>query len=178
MQQTNHYVFKGLIVTAWIIFTGLCIEAGALLVNFIFSLYNPALIPYLYQKLDLSNVYQHSSWAFYSMYSLILTISLLKTFLFYILAMLVSKTELSTPFNRHVSGEISRISYYTFTIGLFSYISRTFSRSLQHRGIDTDKLLPFLADAQAYILMAAVIFVIATIFEKGVALQTENDLTV
>jgi hypothetical protein len=36
----------------------------------------------------------------------------------------------------------------------------------------------FWADSQAFIIMAAVVYVIATIFSKGVALQNENDLTV
>ena len=34
MSKKNQLVFKGLTIVAWIIFVGLCIEAGALLVNF------------------------------------------------------------------------------------------------------------------------------------------------
>jgi hypothetical protein len=47
-----------------------------------------------------------------------------------------------------------------------------------HYGFVTDNLNQFWEDSQAFILMGAVIYIIATIFKKGVALQTENDLTV
>ena len=55
MSQTNNVIFKGLKIVSWIIFIGLCIEAGSLLVNFIFSLVNPEFIENLYQRLYLMN---------------------------------------------------------------------------------------------------------------------------
>ena len=54
MSETNKFVFIALQLIAWIIFVGLCIEAGALLVNFIYSLFKPEIVHNLYQKLDLS----------------------------------------------------------------------------------------------------------------------------
>lgn len=45
-------------------FVGLCIEAGALIVNFIFSLYKPEFVHNLYQKLDLYKMYTDSKWGF------------------------------------------------------------------------------------------------------------------
>ena len=50
--------------------------------------------------------------------------------------------------------------------------------SFQHFGFVTDGLNQFWADSQAFILMGAVIYIIATIFKKGVDIQNENDLTV
>ena len=47
-----------------------------------------------------------------------------------------------------------------------------------HRGFDIDSLNQFWADSQAFILMGAVIYIIAIIFKKGVTIQNENDLTV
>ena len=49
---------------------------------------------------------------------------------------------------------------------------------LMHHGFDTAPLGKFWADSKAFILMAAVVYVIATIFKRGVQLQDENDLTV
>ena len=83
MSTTNNFVFKGLRVVAWIIFVALCIEAGALIVNFFFSLYKPEVVQNLYQKLDLSEMYQRNSAAFFSIYSFILLIAILKAVLFY-----------------------------------------------------------------------------------------------
>jgi len=178
MSKGNNFVFKGLHIIAWIIFVGLCIEAGGLIVNFVFSLYKPEVIRNLYQKLDLSEMYERSRWAFFSMYSFILVIAILKAVLFYVVIRLMSKIDLSKPFNSFVSGQISQISYITLSIGLLSYIARQSAENLQRRGFVADDLSRFWADSEAFILMAAVIYVIATIFKKGVEIQNENDLTV
>ena len=100
MSKSNIFVFKGLSIIAWVIFVGLCIEAGALIVNFIVSLYLPEFIQNLYQKLDLREMYQRSKWAFFGMYGFILGIALLKSYLFYVVIRLISKLNLSKPFNR------------------------------------------------------------------------------
>lgn len=178
MSKSNNFIFKGLKIVAWVIFVGLCIEAGGLIVNFIFSLYKPEFVQNLYQKLDLSEMYERSKWAFFSMYSFILVISILKAVLFYVVVILVSEIDLSKPFNSFVSRQISQISYYTFSIGILSYIARQSAKNLQHHGYVINNLDQFWADSQAFILMAAVIYVIATIFSKGVEMQKENDLTV
>lgn len=178
MSKTNNLVFKGLHIVAWIIFVGLCIETGGLIVNFVFSLYKPEIVQNLYQKLDLSEMYERSKWTFFSMYSFILVISILKAVLFYVVIKLVSKIDLTKPFNSFVSRQISLISYYTFSIGILSYVARETAKHLQNRGYDIDKLNQFWADSQAFILMAVVIYVIATIFSRGVDIQNENDLTV
>jgi len=178
MSKTNNLVFTVLKIVSWIIFVGLCIEAGGLIVNFIFSLYKPEFVHNLYQKMDLSEMYERSKWAFFSMYSFILVISILKVVLFYVVIRLVSKINLTKPFNSFVSRQISLMSYYTFSIGILSYIARETAKHLQHRGYVIDSLNQFWADSQAFILMSAVIYVIATIFSKGVEIQNENDLTV
>jgi len=178
MSKKNNFVFKVLSIVAWVIFVGLSIEAGGLIVNFIFSLYKPEFVQNLYQKLDLSEMYNHSKWAFFNMYSFILVISILKAYLFYIVIRLISKLDLSKPFNSFVSEQITQISYFTLSIGLLSYIARQIAKNLLHRGYEIDNLNQFWVDSQAFILMAAVVYVIATIFKKGIELQNENDLTV
>ncbi|MGF1557152.1 DUF2975 domain-containing protein [Paucihalobacter sp.] len=178
MTKTNNFVFRGLHIVAWIIFIGLCIEAGGLIVNFFFSLFKPESIQNLYQKLDLSEMYEDSKMAFFGIYSFILSISILKAFLFYIVIRLMHKMDLTKPFNTFVSNQILQISYFTITIGLFSYIAKQMTKNLMHHGFVTDGLNQFWADSQAFILMGAVIYIIATIFKKGVDIQNENEFTI
>lgn len=178
MSKTNNFVFWGLYVIAWLIFVGLSIETGGLLVNFFFSLYNPEFIQNLYQKLDLMAMYNESKLAFYGVYSFILIISILKAVLFYAVIHLMHKMDLSKPFNTFVAKQISQISYYTLSIGFLSYIAREIVRNLMHHGFVPDNLNQFWEDSQAFILMGAVIYIIATIFKKGIDIQNENDLTV
>ena len=178
MSKRNNFVFIALQIVACVIFVGLCIEAGGLIVNFIFSLYKPEIVHKLYQKLDLSQMYNLNKWVFFSMYSFILFISILKACLFYVVIRLLLKLDLTKPFNSYVAGQIKNISYYTLSIGLISYLAQQTAKSIQHYGFEIDILNQFWADSQAYVLMAAVIYVIATIFSRGVEIQNENDLTV
>ena len=176
--KNNNFIFKALSIVAWIIFVGLCIEAGGLIVNFIFSILKPEMVHNLYQKMDLSELYNRSQWAFYGMYSFVLVISILKAILFYIVIQLISKLDLEKPFNNYVSEQITQISYFTFSIGLLSYIARETAKNLQQHGYEIDQLNQFWIDSQAFILMAAVVYVIAVIFKKGIEIQSENELTI
>lgn len=178
MSKTNNFVFIVLHVIAWIIFVGLAIEASGLIVNFFFSLYKPEVVQNLYQKLDLIPILKDNEWIFYLLYSFILSISLLKVFLFYILVMLMHKMDLQKPFNTFVATQFSRISYFTLSIGFLGYIAGQATKHLNHYGYATSHLDQFWSDSQAFILMGAVVYIIATIFKKGVEIQTENDLTV
>jgi hypothetical protein len=177
MSKTNNFVFKSLHILAWTIFIGLCIEAGALIVNFFFSLYKPEFLQNLYQKLDLTEIYRLDRLAFFNIYGFIITISILKACLFYIVIRLMHNMDLSSPFDTFVAKQILRISYYTLSIGLLSYIAGQVSEKITHGQFIND-LNPFWADRQAFILMGAVVYIIAAIFKKGVDLQNEHDLTV
>lgn len=174
----NNFLFKFLIVIAWIIFVGLSIEACALLVNFIFTFFNPAVLKNLYQKLDLSEMYNRSAATFYSIYAFILIIAFLKAALFYEVIKLVTKLDLNRPFSSFVSKRITIISYFTLSIGMISIIARKTADNLSQHGYEINMLDKFWVDSDAYILMAAVIYAISIIFKRGIELQAENDSTI
>ena len=178
MSNTDGLVFKALHVVAWAIFIGLCIEAGGLTIKFIFSIYRPELVQDIYPELDLNGMYRDSKPSFFEIYSFVLSISILKAYLFYLVTGLVRKLDLSRPFDIFVSRQISRISYYTLSIGLLGYIAGQSAKNLMHHGISTGSLDRYWADSRAFVLMGAVIYIIATIFRKGVDIQNENELTV
>ena len=178
MSINNNFVFKALHIIAWIIFIGLCIEAGALIINFIFSVFKPEYVGNLYQKLDLSSMYHENKWVFFGMYSFVLVISILKAHLFYVVITLLHKLDLSKPFSSFAAKKINSIAYYTFSIGIISYIAREVTKNMNHYGLEIDKLQEFWIDSQAFILMAAIIYIIATIFKRGIELQNENELTI
>lgn len=176
--KPENIVFTGLKIIAWVLFVGLCIEAGGWIVNFIFSLVRPDFVQNLYQKMDLYFVYENSTWAFFCIYGFILIIALLKAVLFYQVVLLVTKIDLTKPFNRLVSKQILTISYYTLAIGFLSFMGRQITRNLEHYGLVLDQLNTMWTDGQAFILMSAVVYIIGTIFSKGVAYQEELEETV
>ncbi len=178
MSKTNNFVFWGLYILAWLIFVGLSIEAGGLIVNFFFSLFKPEIVPNLYQKLNLTEMYKNSWPVFFGIYSFILIISILKSILFYAVIHLMHKMDLSKPFCPFVSKQISLISYLTLSIGFSSYIARHTVNKLNHYESVPSSINQFWVDSQAFIIMGAVVYIIAVIFKKGVYIQNENDLTV
>ncbi len=86
--------------------------------------------------------------------------------------------DLSKPFNNFVSKQITKMSYCAFEIGILGYIAKETARNLEHHGYAIEVLNEHWSDCEAFILMSAVIYVIAIIFKKGVEIQNENDLTV
>ncbi len=178
MNKKTGFVIKFLQIVAWIIFVGLCIETGALVVNFMYSLFNPLVLKNLYNKLDLSAMYEQSQFVFFLTYGFILSISFLKAFLFYEVIKLIGKLDLQMPFSVFVSNQISRIRTVTFTIGLLSIIATKVVHNFSEKGFDVNQLNEYWTDGKAFILMSAVLIIIATIFKRGIELQSENDLMV
>ena len=164
----NKWVFTFLQIISWIIFVGVTIEAAALLVNFVFSLFKPEMVSRLYEKLDLSTVYAQSKWTYFQLYSLILFIASLKTMLFYQVIKLVTNFDWSKPFSAVVSERITKISHFTWLIGLASFVARSSTSRLDHLGYEVSELDRFWEDTGAFLTMGAVIYVIALIFSKGV----------
>lgn len=178
MKKRNNFVFIALHVIAWLIFVGLSIEAGALIVNFVFSVFKPEFVGNLYQKIDLSKLYQENIFVFFGLYGFVLTVSILKAMLFYTLIQLLQKLDLTKPFSGYAAGKIKSVAYYTFSVGIISHIASEVAKHLPYDGNEIEKLNHFWVDSQAFILMAAVVYVIAQIFIRGVELQSENELTV
>ncbi|MBN2807770.1 MAG: DUF2975 domain-containing protein [Prolixibacteraceae bacterium] len=178
MDKSEKVVFIGLKVLAWAIFVSLCVEAGGFIVNFVMSIFKPEWLGNLYQKLDLSTVHAQSEWVFYLVYGFILIVALLKACLFYLVIRLVHKLDLSNPFNNFVANQISLLSYCSFAIGILSSVAKQVVKNLLARGYEVAALNQFWTDNKTFILMSAVILIIASIFKKGVEIQNENDLTV
>ena len=57
MTKKNDAILKVLHVVSWIAFIGLCIEAGALIFNFVYALFKPIASHNIYKGLDLSEMY-------------------------------------------------------------------------------------------------------------------------
>ena len=117
-------------------------------------------------------------FTFYGIYSFIISLAVLKALLFYIVISLMHKMDLLKPFSNYVSKQILLLSYYTIVIGLLSYLARQFVTNFVQSSQETFRLNEFWNDSQAFILMGAVIYIIAVIFKKGVEMQNENDLTI
>jgi len=178
MTKRNDFIWKAIQTICWLIFAGYCIQTGALLFNYIFSLFKPITTNNLHLGLDLSNLYIKSKIIYTIVFLLIISISALKAYVLYVALKLFKSLNLAKPFSVAVSAIISKITYYTFSIGIISLIALQFGKRILSRGYDVGLAERYWNDGGAYLVMSAILFLIALIFKKGVELQSENDLTV
>lgn len=178
MSKTNNLIWKGIQVICWIIFIGLCVQCGTLLFNLGFSIFKPIATHNLHLGLDLSQIYAQNRVVYLMLFSLIISISALKAIVFYFVLRLFVKLKVEEPFTIVVSDLISKISYFAFSVGLLCHIAHSFAKNLVHRGYNINIVERYWNDSEAYLMMSAILFVIAFIFKRGIELQTENELTV
>lgn len=178
MPLKNDSIYQALRVITWVIFIALCIEAGALLFNFIYSVFRPVATEDLYKGLDLSELFQQSSTQYILLFSFVIALALLKAFVFFLLIRLFQRLNLVKPFSEVVADYLARIGYYTFSLGLIGWIASRYCTHLAKRGYATEPLQEYWSESAAFLMMAAVLFVITQIFRKGIELQNENEYTI
>ncbi len=178
MSKRNNFIWKGIQVICWLIFFGYCIETGTLLFNYIFSLFKPIATNNLHLGLDLSELYLKSNSIYTFVFTLMVVISALKAYIFFIALKLFKTLNITKPFSENVSAIITKISYTTFSIGIISIIAQEVANQLSDKGYNVGLVERYWNDGGGYLAMTAILFAIALIFKKGIELQNENDLTV
>ena len=178
MSKRNNFIWKGIQVICWLIFFGYCIQTGALIFNYIFSLFKPIATHNLHLGLDLSELYLKSKSIYIFVFILMIVISALKAYLFYVVLKLFKTLNITKPFSNSVNRIILKITYYTFSIGIISIIAQEFTDQLSNKGYNVGIVERYWNDGAGYLVMTAILFVISFIFKKGIELQIENDLTV
>lgn len=181
MQVKTTAVLKLLYILSWIIFVGLGIEAGGFLTNTFFAIFRPAAVKNLWHEVDLSALLAANRSFFITLTGIMSVIALVKAWLFYgIIRLLHDKSlDMAKPFTDSVQKFLILVTYQCFLIGLFCYWGVHYYASLAAQGIPlpaTDAL--HFSGADVWLFMAVVLFVVAQIFRKGIALQTENELTI
>lgn len=178
MSAKSNFILKLLKFVIWIIFIGLCVQTGTLLFNYVFSLFKPIATHNLHLGLNLSALYNASVALYSLLFLFIIAVSAAKAFTFYLLIVLLKKLNLSSPFSQEVSEGINRVSFSVLTVGLMGLVTHLISEIITRKNIALDSSASYWSDYSAYLLMAAIVFLIAAIFRKGIELQSENDLTI
>ena len=182
MKTNTKLVLQVLLVLSWIIFVGVCIDAGGFLFNSLFDIFiNPAAARHFWLGLDLSSLYNHDKGYFLIITLEMSLVAILRAILFYLIIKMLhdKKLDMSRPFNSDVKRFISRIAALCLFIGASSYTGVNYVHWLGSQGItmpDVDNLR--LGGADVWMFMSVTLFVLAQIFKRGIEIQTENELTV
>ncbi len=175
-------ILQILLVFSWILFIGVCIEAG----GSIFSAFYTLVINSINAKTfwvgnDLSALYAYDPGHFLAETLYISIAGVLKACIFYLVIKVLrnEKLNMSQPFNNEIRLFIIKVSYLTFGIALFTWWGVKYTKWLVTQGVkmpDTQDLR--LGGADVWLFMGVTLFVIAQIFKRGIEIQTENELTV
>ncbi|HCE58860.1 MAG TPA: hypothetical protein DER09_13785 [Prolixibacteraceae bacterium] len=182
METKKDYVFIALNVISWIIFIGLCFNAGAYLFNAFFTLfYNPFGEGKLWDVMNLSELYNYNQSYYVTIASLIIITAVLKALMFYLIVKIFhdKKFDLSHPFNEPVRKFIVNIAWLALGIGLFSYWGAKDTENFVLEGVNMPDIQHLnLGGADVWLFMGVALLVIGRVFKKGIEIQNEIDLTV
>ena len=160
-------------VLARVVFIGLCIKAGALLISYVVSIGNPTAAKKLYAETDLSS-YRQLGLTQYTLivgYQVIYIIT--QAYAAFLVTMLLTKLNISRPFSPEVVTLMQRLSYCILNVWLVAVVNNIHVGILEQRlGIPANKIS---VDA---IFLAGIVYVLAQMFKRGVEIQSENELTV
>ncbi|MFN7325347.1 MAG: hypothetical protein ACK5SQ_02070 [Chitinophagales bacterium] len=178
MSTQHSYFLKGLQVLAWVLFIGLCVEAGGIIVNAIISLFfHPEASSRFWGGLNLYGLYLFNQSHFVTLVILLSLVAVLKSILFYLIVDLFhqKKVDFAFPFNEMLGKYLFNLSYLAFGIGLFSYWGSQFAKKILLESNYNDLNLQ---GADIWIFMGFILIIFALIFKKGLEIQKENELTI
>ena len=179
MAQQNSWVLKLTHVLTWIVFIGLCVNAGTILTSYtVSSFVNPAAASNLMLGLDLSALRSAGKVEYHIMVWGIIVVTVLEASLFYKLLQMFMKIDFQHPFQETIGKLILHMSVISLIVGVLSKQMTGFAEHYISKGISFPKLFQHIGHGDVFLFFAGILFVIATIFKKGIELQTENELTV
>lgn len=168
-------------ILCWIIFLGLCIEAGGIIFNSVYALYKPIVAKYFWNGTDLSNLYSHDKGHFITQTVLMCIVAVMKTLIFYLIVKMFynNKFSLAKPFNSDATAVVFNIAYLCFGTGLFSIWGARYASWIKEQGITMPDIQYLrIGGGDVWLFMAVVLIVIGQLFKKGIEIQSENELTV
>jgi hypothetical protein len=174
-------IMKVLNVLSWIIFIGLCAEAGGIIFNTVYALYKPVVAKYFWNGADLSALYAHDKGHFLTQTVLIIIAAVMKALIFYLIVKLFYNKQLNMarPFDPVLTRLVNHIGWLCLATGLFSFWGMRYAAWIKGQAVAMPEIEQLrIGGADVWIFMAVVLFVIGHVFKKGTELQTENDLTV
>jgi ABC-type Fe3+ transport system permease subunit len=180
---TTNQILKVLQVLSWIIFIGLCVDAGGIACNTVITLViNPHGVENFWEGAAyLSSLYKYDHGHFFVITLIMTIVAVLKAIMFYLIVKLFveKKLNFSKPFSSELRHFILMLSYLALGIGFFSHFGFKYSVWLTKHGLDFPDLQSLhIAGADVWLFMTVILFVIAQLLKKGIEIQTENDLTI
>lgn len=175
-QKWTYRVFQ---VLAWVLFIGACIKAGALITTYGISLWiSEEASKNLYEGLNLWGLREASMAYYHTAEWGLIALAVAKAMVLYVLVWLVTHTEPERPFQIQVVLRMERMGYWSLGAGVLTLLLAEWSKRLLASGIDVETFDTYLQSGPEWLLLGAILLVLAQVFRQAVVLQSENDLTI
>ena len=160
-------------ILAWIVFIGLLIVAGSIMICYFVSIRNPQAAKDLYKGMDLS-AYRQISFGHYTFvvgYKVILYIT--QAYIAFLMTRLLSRLNIIRPFNAEVVKLMQKISYSILCVWAVAMVHNIHVAILEKSyGVVATYI------SGDSIFLAGIVYILAQMFKRGAEIQSENELTV
>lgn len=156
---------------------GYSIKWGSQLLTLVSSFINPDWAKRTYEvDLNIFSIREHSTWYYVWAMCLVIAVSALKAFIWYVVFELLSKLKIQTPFSMEVEKKLEKIAYLLLGVWIISSIFwKIYAYYLTN---ETGIHLPASNTGDEYLFMAGIIYIVSQVFKRGIEIQEENQLTV
>jgi hypothetical protein len=168
-------ILRALHLVSWLVFLGLLIETGSILISYIVSCVNPESARDLYKSLDLYNLRKYNFLHYSLSISFMIAVSCMNALVWFLLIKTVSKVTLKNPFTTEVAQKLSTISYVLLVMWFISVLNNVHTGWLSNL---SGEIQGTWISGRPLIFMAGIVYIISQLFKRGVEIQTENELTI
>jgi hypothetical protein len=124
--------------------------------------------------IDFSKIWQIDTATFNVLILFIVLVNILKINLFSAAIKILKKIDLQNPFEQDFIPLFKRISLLAFIIGFSSILVKGYIEIF----VSNDLLLSTQIGESSYLWFAAIVYIAAMVYERGISIQSENDLTI
>ena len=171
MKAKTEILFKAMKYIAWIIFIGLMIVAGSIIISYIVSIGNENAAKDLYKGMNLYAYRQLGlgNYSFLTGYKVIFY--LLQAYVAFLIIKLFKFLDLSKPFNSNAVKVLQKLSFYILAVWITILIQNVHLYILER----IYEITAIYSSNDA-IFLAGIVFLLSQIFKRGLEIQSENEL--
>lgn len=168
-------VYLGIRALFWLIAIGLCIKAGTIGLGSVYSVWvRPESAAHLFGGLDLLSLRTAQPMAFALLCAAWFTVTGLQAFVAFQVLRLLLRLDLDHPFEAGTIHRLLFIALATLATGMTAVVAEAYAARLGTMGF----VVSIQWSGGIMLFFAAFLYVLARIFQHGLELQTENNLTV
>lgn len=127
-----------------------------------------------YNQIDFNKIWTYDKTAFSVILLFEFGLTILKINLILKSLKLLKRIDTELNFNEKVVENFRKITVFAFLIGLISIVLKLYIEI----SVSNDLILSTQIGNASYIWLSAIFFIMTLVYEKGISLQSENDLTI